>query len=91
MNRMERKAFGAALLAIALGSSGCLWQRRLGPVSDHPSKNVTLLQTEDHYVGVTVRQFWECRDEAKELVCTKACAPGAPLTCPAAALGTTNF
>lgn len=79
------------LSAVTLfGATGCLTSRSIGAVIQHGNRNLTLVQTEDTWTyvpavfAVNKHQFWNCRNDAATLVCSKVCdAPGSDLSCPA--------
>jgi len=81
---MTKLRFAFPLLAIALmfTSSGCLISRKIVEINDHPSKNVTLVETHDKFFGgKQVDQFWQCADQNGTLVCKQSCGGKTNLAC----------
>lgn len=68
-----------AAIALLLCTTGCLTSRSIRSVTEHGSRNLTLVRTEDRWTYVpmvwvvTKNQFWSCRNETDALVCAKAC------------------
>ncbi len=76
----------AALLCAAM-LAGCLTDRRIIRIDDHPTKQGTVMETQDSYYFVfwfqAVHQFWQCTDTGKTVECTPLCGPTTDLECPA--------
>jgi hypothetical protein len=76
---MTKLRFALPLLALVtmVMSSGCLVSRKIVHLEDHPTANVTLVETHDKYFGgKMVDQFWQCNDQQGTLVCAQSCGTG---------------
>lgn len=79
----------AALAAAALGMlPGC---RSLNTLQDHPSKNVTIIQTTDVDLLSTSTRYWHCQEDAQKLTCRKVCDGGDGLECQRLMMGYSNL
>lgn len=84
-------AIAVALLGL-LGSTGCLLNRSIARIEDHPEKHAMILETLDTRLTpmailtgfVSLRhQFWVCEErEAASLECSQTCGGKAGLECP---------
>lgn len=81
MKRILQALFAVALLAQA----GC-FTRAIVSIDDHPTTNASLVETHDHSNWLVyhkfVRQFWECEDKGKEMVCHPSCNYSRDVECP---------
>lgn len=71
MNLFKAGFTSLAAIMLVATASGCT--RTIVSVTDHPRVNVTLMQTIDTDLLTTRHQFWECADEAEQVVCSKIC------------------
>lgn len=79
------QVFVILLMSVVL--SGCLMSRRIVNITDHPAKNITLLETADnhYYLFFTTltHQFWQCKTVGESLECSeKLCGGASDLVCP---------
>ena len=86
---MRRAAPLLVVSFLAMMFSGCLTNRRILNVNDHPTKMGTVIETRDTYSVAyiypfkQVRQFWQCSDQGKTLKCDRICGTAnADLECP---------
>ena len=77
-----------ALIFLASILSGCLTNRRILSVNDHPTKMGTVVETRDSYTIAyiypfkQVRQFWQCSDKGKTIKCDRICDANDKPECP---------
>lgn len=90
MSKMKTHLLALAVL-VGLLSSGCLLSRTIVDLSDHPRKDVTLVETVDVFPFTVKRQFWHCDESAENLTCTKVCGGDTKLTCHEVTFGVTNL
>ena len=68
--------------------SGCLTNRRILSVNDHPTKMGTVIETRDSYTIAyiypfkQVHQFWQCSDKGSTIKCDRICGTNTQLECP---------
>lgn len=86
---MMRHTMAMAGLAVAASLvAGCLSSRHIVGIQDHADKNVTLIETLDHWTyfpGLSeelIHQFWRCDESDAGLKCEKSCGGDTGLQCP---------
>lgn len=84
-----RALLPSAAVLLALATTGCLTSRSIRSVSEHPTRPLTLIQTQDTltyvpgFYSVSKHQFWSCSQQSDQLTCRKVCdAQGRQLDCP---------
>lgn len=90
MSKMKNHLLALTVIA-GLFSSGCLLQRTIVDLTDHPQKDITLVQTVDVYPFSVKRQFWQCNENAENLTCSKVCGGDNKLVCHEVTFGVTNL
>lgn len=72
---------------IVLGLSACT-TRQVVRFEDHPAQDQTYVETirhDNYFVTQNVtHEFWLCKDEPAQLVCSRSCDGSTDLKCPAA-------
>ena len=87
-----RFAFPLLALVTMFTASGCLVSRKIVHMEDHPSANVTLVETHDKYLfGKVTDQYWQCTDEQGTLVCSQSCNGKTALSCLSIVAGQPNL
>jgi hypothetical protein len=87
---MRTTAAIAWIASLGLGVSGCLTNRVVTHIQQHPNTNAIAIETLDTYLYYyvlyaqtkTVHQFWVCKDRGDTVECVRECGGKSDLDCP---------
>lgn len=85
---IRRASLFLTLIFLMTMLSGCLTNRMILRVNDHPTKMGTVIETRDTYTVAyiypfrQVHQFWQCSDQGKTLKCDRICGTMTTPQCP---------